>query len=331
MDTKAYLMSQGWSGPGNPLNPSRRPGSHAGLGLTKPILVARKRNMHGIGKKTTHDHTNQWWLRGFEAALRGIGTDGTATPTSSNDECTPFAATSELHRFFVRGQGLAGTIGRREEGGLIQIQSAVVVSRTETDLVSSRKEQKRKREDESQSESESAGARPKISTKRKREEAIDSGGELKKGKRDKKSKAVETDVDPKKDKKKKKKRREGSDKAESCGSSPVSDLQRQNNGQEDKTKDELSEAEKRIKEKKKQKKKHSQETEDETGSKSSKSGSEIEQVSQPEMGKNSTDDKMDKARQKVIRRAEKKARKEQKEERKLKKRKKREKEDGPGS
>ncbi|WEW54802.1 hypothetical protein PRK78_000227 [Emydomyces testavorans] len=116
MDTKAYLMGQGWSGPGNPLNPSHRPGvPHAGLGLTKPILVARKRNTHGIGKKTTHDHTNQWWLRGFEEALKGVGNDGSATPTTSASEENngSVGIRSELYRFFVRGEGLKGTIGTR--------------------------------------------------------------------------------------------------------------------------------------------------------------------------------------------------------------------------
>ncbi|KZZ87967.1 hypothetical protein AAP_05233 [Ascosphaera apis ARSEF 7405] len=102
MDAKALLMSQGWSGPGNPLNPGRRPGAHGGLGLTKPILVSRKQNTLGVGKKTI-DHSNQWWLRGFEAALKGVGTPGTATPTSQESYCPGLSAGSELHRFFVSG------------------------------------------------------------------------------------------------------------------------------------------------------------------------------------------------------------------------------------
>ncbi|EGD91176.1 hypothetical protein H112_00974 [Trichophyton rubrum D6] len=118
MDPQAYLMNQGWSGPGNPLNPSRRLGAHGGLGLTKPILVARKKNTHGIGKKTTHDHTNQWWLHGFEAALRSIGTDGNATPGSGGS--TPETPKSELYKFFVRGPGLAGTINPNEYSKSLQ-------------------------------------------------------------------------------------------------------------------------------------------------------------------------------------------------------------------
>ncbi|PGH28155.1 hypothetical protein AJ80_00045 [Polytolypa hystricis UAMH7299] len=115
MDAQAYLIRQGWSGPGNPLNPTRRPGPHGGLGLTKPILVARKKNNHGIGKKTTHDHANQWWLRGFEDALKGVGEDGTATPTSQEEDDNGSARfrtglSCELYKFFVRGEVLEGTL-----------------------------------------------------------------------------------------------------------------------------------------------------------------------------------------------------------------------------
>lgn len=108
MDAQAYLIRHGWSGPGNPLNPNQRPGPHGGLGLTKPILVARKQNNHGVGKKTTKDPTNQWWLRGFEDALKGFGEDK-STSTSSNN-----ALTSELYRHFVRGECLVGTIEQRK-------------------------------------------------------------------------------------------------------------------------------------------------------------------------------------------------------------------------
>ncbi|KAJ5872761.1 uncharacterized protein N7529_005114 [Penicillium soppii] len=111
MDAQAYLIKHGWSGPGNPLNPSSRPGLHGGLGLTRPILVARKSNNHGVGKKTTKDATNQWWLRGFEDALKGVGDDSyEATSARQNN-----ALTSELYRHFVRGSGLAGTLDPKKE------------------------------------------------------------------------------------------------------------------------------------------------------------------------------------------------------------------------
>lgn len=119
MDTQAYLMRHGWSGPGNPLNPNQRPGPHGGLGLTKPILVARKQNNHGVGKKTTKDPTNQWWLRGFEDALKGVGDESPAAVSAKNNN----ALTSELYRFFVRGEGLAGTLDREKKGDAMGLKS----------------------------------------------------------------------------------------------------------------------------------------------------------------------------------------------------------------
>lgn len=128
MDAQAYLIRHGWSGPGNPLNPNRRPGAHSGLGLTRPILVARRQNNHGIGKKTTKDHTNQWWLRGFEDALKGVGQDAQCAPGS---ESGPGAGSrgglsGELHKFFVRGDVLVGSIkgGEKERGEFNQTKKA---------------------------------------------------------------------------------------------------------------------------------------------------------------------------------------------------------------
>ncbi|RAH68665.1 uncharacterized protein BO66DRAFT_429832 [Aspergillus aculeatinus CBS 121060] len=107
MDAQAILLKLGWSGPGNPLNPNARPGATSGLGLTRPILVARRKGNSGVGNKTTKDPTNQWWLRGFEDALKGVGEER-RTPA---DARTPNALTSELYRFFVRGEVVAGTLG----------------------------------------------------------------------------------------------------------------------------------------------------------------------------------------------------------------------------
>ncbi|KAJ6093950.1 hypothetical protein N7467_002795 [Penicillium canescens] len=111
MDAQAYLIRHGWSGPGNPLQPNTRPGPHGGLGLTRPILVARKANNHGVGKKTTKDPTNQWWLRGFEDALKGVGDESHEGVSARAGN----ALTSELYRNFVRGDGLAGTLDSKDQ------------------------------------------------------------------------------------------------------------------------------------------------------------------------------------------------------------------------
>ncbi|KAJ5458412.1 hypothetical protein N7475_009800 [Penicillium sp. IBT 31633x] len=126
MDAQAYLIKHGWSGPGNPLNPTQRPGAHGGLGLTRPILVSRKANNHGVGKKTTKDPTNQWWLRGFEDALKGVGNDSfEATSARENN-----ALTSELYRHFVRGDGLAGTMASNKDESALCVSTSVSVSKS---------------------------------------------------------------------------------------------------------------------------------------------------------------------------------------------------------
>lgn len=106
MDAQAYLIRQGWSGPGNALNSNRRPGS----GLIRPIQVSRNRENHGVGKKIL-DPTNQWWLRGLEEVLRGVAQDGGARTESESNSSTKEG--SELYRFFVRGEELAGTIKQK--------------------------------------------------------------------------------------------------------------------------------------------------------------------------------------------------------------------------
>lgn len=100
MDAYAYLVRHGWSGTGNPLNPDRA-GVRGGLGLTKPLLVARRTGNSGVGKTTTKDPTNQWWLRGFEDALKGIGQADSGQGQGQVGKGN--ALTSELYRFFVRG------------------------------------------------------------------------------------------------------------------------------------------------------------------------------------------------------------------------------------
>lgn len=154
MDAQAYLMRHGWSGPGNPLNANQRPGPHGGLGLTKPILVARKQNNHGVGKKTTKDATNQWWLRGFEDALNAFEDENPAGSTESGN-----ALTSELYRFFVRGQGLAGTLGPK------------IVETSDKSTSKAKRKRDSEDEDERRARKEGKAARKEEKAARKEEKA----------------------------------------------------------------------------------------------------------------------------------------------------------------
>jgi len=132
MDAKAHLLSLGWAGPGHALDsrPYKQKG-HRGLaydpnqshntgnGLVKPLLVSQRRGNMGIGKKA-HEPTagNDWWLKGFESALGNIGkseserSSGTATPTQVHA-----GKHGGLYGFFIRGQGMEGTIGMEPKKG----------------------------------------------------------------------------------------------------------------------------------------------------------------------------------------------------------------------
>ncbi|KAF4760427.1 hypothetical protein HAV15_006507 [Penicillium sp. str.  len=125
MDAQAYLIKHGWSGPGNPLNPNKRPGAHSGLGLTRPLLVSRKANNHGVGKKTTK-------TRRTNDALKGVGNDSFEANSARENN----ALTSELYRHFVRGDGLAGTLEGNDK------------KKDESGTFTSTSKSKRKRENE---------------------------------------------------------------------------------------------------------------------------------------------------------------------------------------
>ncbi|KAH8698818.1 hypothetical protein BGW36DRAFT_376790 [Talaromyces proteolyticus] len=196
MDAQAYLIRHGWTGPGNPLNPNRRPGTHGGLGLTRPLLISRRENKVGIGKKSNKDPTNQWWLRGFEEALRGVGQDGVATSAGSEGNSLTRNG-SELYKFFVRGEVIPGTL----EGVGERLATEVAAEEPEKKK-KSKSEKKRKRGDgQSEDNNDDDGDRKRKEEKRKKRKLKDleeAGLEVdkKKLKNSKKSKERETnDID----------------------------------------------------------------------------------------------------------------------------------------
>jgi nucleolar protein TMA23 len=180
MDAQAYLMRHGWSGPGNPLNPNRRPGQHGGLGLTRPLLISRRETKIGIGKTPTKDPTNQWWLRGFEEALRGVGKDGGATATGATDDTTNSLTRngSQLYKFFVRGEVIPGTLRDKE-------QQAVDKGSSE-DKKKEKKKRKRDRDDDDDGSNKRKEEKEKKRKKRKTDEPETT--KSKKVKKEKKSK-----------------------------------------------------------------------------------------------------------------------------------------------
>ncbi|KAI9705897.1 MAG: hypothetical protein M1836_005303 [Candelina mexicana] len=125
MNTSAYLESQGWLGTGHSL-----PTSSGHPGLSKPLLVSQKRNLHGVGKKT-HTHADQWWARAFDVSLKGLdvgrsrdgGEDIGGGKESGNRALEMLKSGGArwvgvdeggLYGRFVKGEGMKGTFG---EGG----------------------------------------------------------------------------------------------------------------------------------------------------------------------------------------------------------------------
>ncbi|KAK0509029.1 hypothetical protein JMJ35_008400 [Cladonia borealis] len=121
MDTAAYLASQGWAGHGHALH-------HSGRGIIKPIAIAQKNNVLGVGKKRHDAHADQWWARAFDETLKGINaTKDGATGTTEGLVVTGAAKQAGskmrggvhcvgngLYSCFVKGEGLGGTLKEQD-------------------------------------------------------------------------------------------------------------------------------------------------------------------------------------------------------------------------
>ncbi|KAI9855485.1 MAG: hypothetical protein M1824_006081 [Vezdaea acicularis] len=122
MNAHAHLVSQGWAGTGNALP------STSGTGLTRPLLVSRKENSLGVGKKK-FDVASQWWLKAFDEGLRGLNAGIDESKSGASKQCVVVKQTQKtgklqmvraggskwvgkngLYGHFVKGEGLDGTI-----------------------------------------------------------------------------------------------------------------------------------------------------------------------------------------------------------------------------
>ena len=116
MDTTAYLTRQGWLGAGHALHPN-------GHGIKKPLIVSKKPDKLGVGRKAYDAHADQWWSRAFDDTLKsingqqprkeGIEVDAAAV-VPSGAYATKWSGSRGLYGGFVRGEGLRGTMGREQ-------------------------------------------------------------------------------------------------------------------------------------------------------------------------------------------------------------------------
>jgi nucleolar protein TMA23 len=107
MDTTAYLKRQGWKGDGHSLD-------HGGRGIRKPLLVSKKIDVLGVGLNKHAAVSDQWWMRAFDEGLKSLG--------SGNDTALANVQKHGIHlgslySRFVKGEGVAGTIGQNPQTG----------------------------------------------------------------------------------------------------------------------------------------------------------------------------------------------------------------------
>lgn len=128
MDALLYLRSYGWN-----QGEALRPG-----GLRKPILVKHKKDSKGIGADS--NDTAVWWEKLFDGHLKTLEVTSSAEGVtfSSNEEAALHSVTkadSPLYRMFVKGKGLAGSVGKTDflKKSTAKIDNAQVIQ--EIDLV----------------------------------------------------------------------------------------------------------------------------------------------------------------------------------------------------
>ncbi|TVY38652.1 hypothetical protein LOCC1_G005088 [Lachnellula occidentalis] len=106
-----------WRGTGHSLHPTNDK-----TGLSRPLLVSRKDNVLGIGKKQ-HNTSDMWWLNAFDSSLKGLDTSkqGTVVQTVTSGGLDmvvkgggKFVGNKGLYASFVRGECLTGTLGEEK-------------------------------------------------------------------------------------------------------------------------------------------------------------------------------------------------------------------------
>lgn len=120
MDAHALLTSQGWRGSGHSLHKT-----DDSIGLARPILVSRKNNSLGIGRKN-HVTSDQWWLNAFDEQLKSLDTSNKTSVVQTKKNTTKlegllthgagkYTGANALYACFVSGGLLKGTLQTEEE------------------------------------------------------------------------------------------------------------------------------------------------------------------------------------------------------------------------
>ncbi|KAF2664015.1 hypothetical protein BT63DRAFT_98868 [Microthyrium microscopicum] len=107
MDASAHLKSYGWRGLGYSLDTHDR-------GLARPLLVSHKTDARGLGsKRQAERQADQWWLRAFDAALRGMN-DGSGDGGMLESVKAVGVKKGGLYGHFTRGEVLGSTFDEED-------------------------------------------------------------------------------------------------------------------------------------------------------------------------------------------------------------------------
>lgn len=202
MDAKIYLQSYGWK-EGEALKQG---------GLKKPILVKHKKDTKGLG----HDSNDAeaWWERLFDGQLKNLEVKNGSTGAVSFEQNSESVvkdvrkANSPLYRMFVKGTGLAGTVGKTKH---TQIKSTKIDASKVYDAVTetlkgdeANKSEKNKKDKDVKDEKDSC----KKKSKKDKKEKTDKN----EAKKSKKIKSEKEEIETKERKKGKKSKKIKSDK-----------------------------------------------------------------------------------------------------------------------
>lgn len=157
MDARAILASQGWRGTGHSLHKS-----DDSIGLSKPILVSRKNNTRGIGRKS-HVTSDQWWLNAFDEQLKSLDTSNKTSivQTKKNTKLESlltagagkYKGANALYACFVSGGMLEGSLEWKSEGELTdatpEAEATPVRTETKEERRARRAEKKRRKAEKS--------------------------------------------------------------------------------------------------------------------------------------------------------------------------------------
>ncbi|KAM0123857.1 hypothetical protein ACHAP3_010812 [Botrytis cinerea] len=205
MNAHALLTSQGWRGTGHSLHHSSDT-----IGLSRPLLVSKKDNLLGVGKKM-HKTADMWWLNAFDASLKGLDTskegqvkvqEGGGLEMVVKGGSKWVGGKGGLYSFFVRGETVGGTIEDREK------EKKVMEIIVKEEKSGKGKDKKRKGEDRKESKEERRARKEKKRADRARKSAAKEAKKIKGGKEAKAPSASSTDSEKTETKEERRERKE---------------------------------------------------------------------------------------------------------------------------